>query len=110
MQGNGYARPFEIKEFRNLMMSSFLFQTGVYVSYFLYLVDNPKKDLTAEDFFFYGACAAFLPAGIISDFIFQGRSHFLVLGIFIVIAIANQIYLTVKEQYFEWVDISLGFI
>ena len=37
MDGNGFLRPFEIREFSNLMVSTFLFQTGIYVSYFLYL-------------------------------------------------------------------------
>lgn len=48
MQGNGFTRPFEVREFRHLLISSFLYQTGIFVSYYIYLYDEPKSDIPAE--------------------------------------------------------------
>jgi hypothetical protein len=91
----------------------------MYIVVYFFLIDvngpdpNPFSALHLNNFqyFFYGASAAFLTIGLISDFIFGGKSPFMLMGIFTVLSILySGVLITTIKNTKNYEIVILGFL
>ena len=65
---------------------------------------DPQKD------FFYGAAGAFVTVGVFSDLFLQGKSQYLLMGVFTVFEIVNAFVLLFFKDTGEWKFYLLGYL
>lgn len=101
-QGNSFIRAFEVSAVLKLLLCGVVFQTAVYMIYFLdmteFITETQTPPYTQASYFIAGANVAYLTVGPISDFLLKGRAPFFVLSLLIALEILNAAFLVFGSE------------